>query len=512
MMTPVKFENVSNTDHHTVRLTPVNGETVDPTTLVGAALWSDDLSMCLAPPPKDESCYGKTEAVYIATMPMAIDQIGVVINDIDYGLLVDENTDIITYAVLDDENTLVITNTTTECIRIVLGGPTENGIINSESLFFAEDKPEPYFEFLSETQQVNGIAIHLAPSRLGQVAIDSFYRVDGVTDNTAIFGGRTIEFVLKTSSLLPAAGLNFSLDGQMYHMAYGTTELSIPYEIATNTTRYPQVVTPVLTIEEPQYLLGEALPSISSMTIKPEGFNYGIDVTIQGQYVNITRQTSASEPTVSFYIGNRDNVHLSHGDVEYTIKFDSSFAGAELRCYPNYAMNELLGVLDSTGSCTFKTPWHWTLRKEQDLGLRLHDAGNPESFFSIWSIYAYGTEPSIYSDTLGSIKDVTGRLSTGFGNELTISGIPNTVLEIEISNDQWGHAGNAATPFAAPKRVTRASGSVPFKVTPDKPTMLYSSKAGTMLYYLNYIQVLFVKDGVVTKQGQWFEYKLNVIA
>jgi hypothetical protein len=175
-------------------------------------------------------------------------------------------------------------------------------------------------------------------------------------------------------------------------------------------------------------------------------------------------------------------------------------------------MNELLGVLDSTGSCTFKTPWHWTLRKEQDLGLRLHDAGNPDPFFSIWSIYAYGTEPSIYSDTLGSMKTTTGRLSSGFGNELTITGIPNTILEIEISNDRWGHAGNAATPFATPKRVTRASGSVPFKVTPDKPTMLYSSSAGTMLYYLNYIQVMFVKDGEVSKQGQWFEYKLNVIA
>ena len=112
------------------------------------------------------------------------------------------------------------------------------------------------------------MAIHLAPSRLGQVAIDSFYRVDGATGNTAIFGGRTIEFVLKTSSLLPAAGLNFNLDGQVYHMAYGATELSIPYEIATNTTRYPRAVTPVLTIEEPQYLLGEALPSISSMIIK----------------------------------------------------------------------------------------------------------------------------------------------------------------------------------------------------------------------------------------------------
>jgi hypothetical protein len=60
--------------------------------------------------------------------------------------------------------------------------------------------------------------------------------------------------------------------------------------------------------------------------------------------------------------------------------------------------------------------------------------------------------------------------------------------------------------------VTRASGSVPFKVVPDKPTMLYSSNAGTMLYYLNYIQVMFVKDGEVSKQGQWFKYKLNVIA
>lgn len=511
MMTPVKFENVSATEHHTVRLTPVNGETVDPTTLVGAALWSDDLSMCLAPPPKDETCYGKTEAAYITTMPMTVDQIGVVINGVDYGLLVDENSDIITYEVLPD-NTLVITNATTECIRVALGTPIENGIINGESLIFAEDKPEPYFAFLGETEQLNGVAIHLAPSRLGQVAIDSFYRVDGATGNTAIFGGRTIEFVLKTSSLLPAAGLNFNLDGQVYHMAYGATELSIPYEIATNTTRYPRAVTPVLTIEEPQYLLGEALPSISSMTVKPEGFNYGIDVTIQGQYVNSTRQTSTTEPNVSFYVGNRNDIHLGHGDVEYTVKFDASFAGAELRCYPTYAMNELLGVLDATGSCTFKTPWHWTVRKEQDLGLRLHDAGNPDPFFNIWGIYVYGTEPSIYSDTLGSMKEVTGRLSSGFGNELTITGIPNTILEIEISNDRWGHAGNAATPFATAKRLTRASGSVPFKVTPDKPTMLYSSSAGTMLYYLNYIQVMFVKDGEVTKQGQWFEYKLNVIA
>ena len=280
MMTPVKFENVLSTDHHTVRLTPVNGETVDPTTLVGAALWSDDLLMCLAPPPKDETCYGKTDAVYIATMPMTLDQVGVVINDVDYGLLVDENSDIITYEVLPD-NTLVITNTTTECIRVVLGGPIENGIINSESLIFAEGKPEPYFTFPDENEQLNGVVIHLAPSRLGQVAIDSFYRVDGATDNTNIFGGRIIDFVLKTNSLLPAAGLTFNLDGQDYHMAYGQTELVIPYEIAINTTRYPKTVTPVLTINEPEYLLGEELPSISSMTVKPQGFNYSVDVSIR---------------------------------------------------------------------------------------------------------------------------------------------------------------------------------------------------------------------------------------
>jgi len=507
----IKFENVSSTEHHTVRLTPVNGETVDPTTLVGAALWLDDLSMCLAPPPKDESCYGKTEAAYITTMPMTLDQIEVVINDVEYGLLVDENSGKITYEVLPD-NTLVITNTTNECIRVVLGTSIENGIINSESLIFAVDKPEPYFAFPDENEQFNGVVIHLTPSRLGQVAIDSFYRVDGTIATNAIFGGRTVDFVIKTNSLLPTAGLTFNLDGQDYHMAYGQTELVIPYEIAINTTRYPKTLTPVLTINEPEYLLGGELPSISSITVKPQGFNYGIDVTIQGQYVNSTRQTSTTEPNVSFYVGNRNDIHLSHGDVEYTVKFDASFAGAELRCYPTYAMSELLGVLDSNGSCTFKTPWHWTVRKEQDLGLRLHDVGNPEPFFNIWSIYVYGTEPSIYSDTLGSMKDVTGRLSSGFGNELTITGIPDTILEIEISNDRWGHAGNAATPFATAKRVTRASGSAPFKVTPDKPTMLYSSKAGTMLYYLNYIQVMFVKDGEVTNQGQWFEYKLNVIA
>lgn len=511
MMTPVKFENVSTTEHHTVRLTPVNGEAVDPSTLVGAALWSDDLSMCLAPSPKDETCYGKTEAVYIATMPMTVDQIGIAINDVDYGLLVDKNTDIITYEVLED-NTLVITNTTTKCIRIMLGASFEVGKFTSETVIFATDKPEPYFEFLWSTEQLNAVQIHLAPSRLGQVAIDSLYRVDGLVTDPFIFGGQTIEFILKTNSLLPTAGLNFNLDGQNYHMAYGVTELSIPYVIPANTTRYRQAVTPILTVEEPQYLLGEALPSILPMSVKPEGFNYGIDVTIQGQYVNSTRQTSATESNVSFYVGNRNDIHLGHGDVEYTVKFDASFAGAELRCWPLYAMNELLGVLDSTGSCTFKTPWHWTVRKEQDLGLHLHDAGNPEPFFGISGIYVYGTEPSIYSDTLGSMKEVTGRLSTGFGNELTINGIPHSILEIEISNDRWGSVGNAATPFATPKRVTRESGNLPFKVTPDKPTMLYSSSAGTMLYYLNYIQVLFVKDGVVSKQGQWFEYKLNVIA
>lgn len=509
MMTPVKIENVSTTEHHTVRLTPANGEVVDPTTLVGAALWSDDLSICLSPPLKDDSCYGTTEAMFISRSPMTPEQTLLTIDDTSYGYLLDDNTDIIKYEILED-STLVITNNTDACIRISLGAEIENGIIDATSFGFAEDKPEPYFEF-DQTGFDNVVHIHLAPSRLGKVAIDPTFMIDGSVSTAPIFGDRTVDLVLQTSSLLPASGLNFEVDGQSYHLAFGQKQLTIPITIPKNVTRYPQAIVPELWIDEPEYLLGGSLPSISPITVKPEGFNYGIYIRFKGPYNDLVRQASSTDASVSFYDTTNSEKHLQGGDIEYELTLDPSFAGAELRCWPDYAINPLLGTVNELGVCKFKTPYHWTLRKDQDLGLRLYDVGNPEAFFSIHGLYAYGTEPGIQSDTLGDLKTVTGRLSTGFGNKLTLFNIPRDILEIIISNDPYGHAGNAATPFAAPKRVTRASPDVSFEVVPDKPTMLYNSSAGAMLYYLNYIQIQYVIDGVPSKKGQWYEYRLNVV-
>ena len=115
-MIPVKIENVSSTEHHTVRLTPVNGETVDPTTLVGAALWSDDLSMCLSPQPKDLTCNGVTDAVYITKLDPPLEALMVLINDFDYGSLMDIETGLINVEMVGEM--LHITNLSDECIRL----------------------------------------------------------------------------------------------------------------------------------------------------------------------------------------------------------------------------------------------------------------------------------------------------------------------------------------------------------------------------------------------------------
>lgn len=122
-MINVKIENASRENHHTVRLTPANGDRVDPTTLKGAAIWDDELSLCLAPITRDLSCLGTDEVAIFTTVPETFGDWEFRINDVDMGIVANSINDSesplkIEMTEVEDGFLTRLENRTSECIRI----------------------------------------------------------------------------------------------------------------------------------------------------------------------------------------------------------------------------------------------------------------------------------------------------------------------------------------------------------------------------------------------------------
>lgn len=515
-MIKVKIENVSQENHHTVRLTPANGETVDPTTLIGAALWADDLSICLSPLKKDLTCFGTDEVITFEQVPADILNYYLTINDQDMGMVGDAIQTIQQLARIDySEITgrLSIENLTSECVRYSLGG---NGTINLEEFVVAPESQTAYHVVsVDPSNSFETLDIHLGPTRLNSVAVDFLYRAAREDSNaSAGFPASPYECIISTASLLPATGITFELGGQEYALDKGQTEISIPFTLPENITRYPYQYTPDITVTNPEFLLGGTLPTLDEITVRPTGFNYGIEVGYGLTTDGIERQAGYTDAYTGYLSLYRDRVvdRLYLGtDREYFLQFDPSFAGAQLHVPRQYAMDSYLGTIDGNGRIEFQLAAPILGRKEIDISFYLTDGDDPRPFFNIYGIFSYPNRPYINSDTIGSPHlGWNVSITSGYGNLITFDSIPPTILEIEVSNDRWGHAPDDVTAFHKPKRLTRDSGSVPFTMIPDKPLRAYSSSAGSMLYYLNYIQVKFVENGIVSDRGMWYEYKLNV--
>lgn len=513
-MINVKIENASRESHHTVRLTPANGERVDPTTLKGAAIWDDELSLCLAPITRDLSCLGTDEVAIFTTVPETFGDWEFKINDVDMGYVSERIND--SESPLKIEMTEVeggfltrLENRTGECIRIDFN---YNGDVQPDMFVLAEASQGVHHEILEVPGSEGWMyyQIHLGPTRLNSVSLDFSFNSETQTNISQTFAG-AVDFRINTSNLLPTEGLTFTVEGETYTFKKGEKELIIPITIPANPTKYPVQWRPTFEISHPEYLLGGEMPELDEITILPTGFNYAVEMKFATPNTSRVITSDRYYPTASFYDSRPSEGSLrTFPNQEVTLELDSSFAGSEVRLSSNVTLNPLVGVLDAAGKLTFNIPGYIFGRKEVDLGIKLHEPDNPTPYFSIYSVTGWCSRFIMWSDTFGAYSEVAVSMSRGYGTELRISHIPAEIDEIEVYAMAYNHAPDDVTPFHTPKRAKRDPASGNFLFKPDQPVRTYSSSAGSMVYHVNYFAARLYKDGKPTDWVLTIDLKLNV--
>lgn len=515
-MINVKIENASRENHHTVRLTPANGERVDPTTLKGAAIWDDELSLCLAPIARDLTCRGTDEIATFTTVPETFHYWDMYVNDVHIGVVGDTYEDgpsphplIVEEVFIGDQSVFRFENISSECIRVDF---IYNGDVQPDMFVLAEASQGVHHEILEVPGSEGWMyyQIHLGPSRLNSVSLDFSFNSETQTNINQTFAG-PVDFRINTTNLLPSEGLTFMVEGETYTLKKGERELIIPITIPANPTKYPVQWRPTFEISNPEYLLGGEMPELGEITILPTGFNYAVEMKFTTP--NTTRVTTSNShyPTASFYDSRPSEGSLrTFPNQEVTLELDSSFAGSEVWLDSDVTMNPFMGVLDAAGKLTFNIPSYIFGRKEVDLGIALHEPNNPTPYFNIYSVTGWCSRFIMWSDTFGANSEVTATMSRGYGTELRVSYIPAEIDEIEVYAMAYNHAPDDVTPFHTPKRAKRDPVSGHFLFKPDQPVRTYSSSAGSMIYHVNYFGARMYKDGEPTNWVLTLELKLNV--
>lgn len=513
-MINVKIENASRENHHTVRLTPVNGERVDPTTLKGAAIWDDELRLALATIARDLSCHGTDEVAIFTTVPDTFGDWEFRINDAQLGTVsesVNNPESPLKIELIEVEGGFLtrLENTTGECIRIDFN---YNGDVQPDTFILAESSKGVHHEIL-EIPGSDGwmyYHIHLGPSRLNSVSLDFSFNSDTETNISQTFSG-VLDFRINTTNLLPSEGLTFTVEGETYTLKEGEKELIIPITVPANPTKYPVKWRPTFEISHPEYLLGGEMPELDEITILPTGFNYGVEMKFTTPNTSRVITSNSYYPTASFYDSRPSEGSLrTFPNQEVTLELDPSFAGSEVWLSSKVTMKPFVGVLDAAGKLTFNIPNYIFGRKEVDLEIKLHEPNNPTPYFSIYSVTGWCSRFNMWSDTFNTYDSVTVSMSRGYGTELRVNYIPTEIDEIEVYAMAFNHAPDDVTPFHTPKRAKRDPVSGHFTLTPDQPVRTYSSYAGVMTYYINYFAARLYQDGKPTDWVLIVDLKLNV--